>query len=62
VARGPLRGSSGADQVAGITSFLEGWGGYADYAYVLEGSAIRIPAGMTDEEAGGFPIGFRITS
>jgi NADPH:quinone reductase len=47
------------DQVAGITGFLEGWGGFAEYAYVREGSAIRIPAGMTDEQAGGFPIGFR---
>lgn len=47
------------DQVAGITGFLEGWGGYAEYAYVREGSAIRIPEGMTDEQAGGFPIGFR---
>jgi NADPH2:quinone reductase len=47
------------DQVAGITGFLEGWGGFAEYAYLREGSAIRIPAGMTDEQAGGFPIGFR---
>jgi NADPH2:quinone reductase len=47
------------DQVTGITGFLEGWGGYADYAYLLEGSTIRIPQGMTDEQAGGFPIGFR---
>ncbi|WP_405577306.1 zinc-binding alcohol dehydrogenase family protein [Streptomyces sp. NBC_01190] len=47
------------DQVTGITGFLEGWGGYADYTYLREGSTIRIPAGMTDEEAGGFPIGFR---
>jgi NADPH2:quinone reductase len=47
------------DQVTGITGFLEGWGGFAEYAYVREGSAIRIPAGMTDEQAGGFPIGFR---
>lgn len=47
------------DQVAGITAFLEGWGGYAEYAYVRERSAMRIPAGMTDEQAGGFPIGFR---
>jgi len=47
------------DQVTGITAFLEGWGGYADYAYLNEGSTILIPAGMTDEEAGGFPIGFR---
>lgn len=47
------------DQVAGITAFLEGWGGYAEYAYVRERSAMPIPAGMTDEEAGGFPIGYR---
>jgi NADPH2:quinone reductase len=47
------------DTVAGITAFIEGWGGYADYAYVREGSAIRVPAGMTDAEAGGFPIAFR---
>lgn len=47
------------DQVTGITGFLEGWGGYAEYAYVREQSAIRIPKGMTDEQAGGFPIGFR---
>ncbi|MYS19373.1 NADPH2:quinone reductase [Streptomyces sp. DvalAA-14] len=48
-----------SDQVTGITGFLEGWGGYAEYTYLREGSAIRIPAGMTDEQAGGFPIGFR---
>jgi NADPH:quinone reductase len=47
------------DQVTGITAFLQGWGGYAEYAYVEEGSTIRIPSGMTDEQAGGFPIGFR---
>jgi len=47
------------DQVTGITGFLEGWGGFAEYTYVREGSAIRIPVGMTDEQAGGFPIGFR---
>jgi NADPH2:quinone reductase len=47
------------DQVTGITDFLEGWGGYAEYTYLREHSTIRIPEGMTDEEAGGFPIGFR---
>jgi NADPH:quinone reductase len=47
------------DRVTGITDFLEGWGGYAEYAYLREQSAIRIPDGMTDEQAGGFPIGFR---
>lgn len=47
------------DQVTGITGFREGWGGYAEYAYIRENSAILIPKGMTDEQAGGFPIGFR---
>jgi NADPH:quinone reductase len=47
------------DQVAGITSFLTGWGGYADYTYLSEISMMHIPAGVTDEQAGGFPIGFR---
>lgn len=47
------------DQVTGITAFLEGWGGYAEYAYLREESTILIPAGMSDEQAGGFPIGFR---
>lgn len=47
------------DRVAGVTGFLQGWGGYADYTYLRETSAIRVPEGMTDEEAGGFPIGFR---
>ncbi|MEU1623638.1 zinc-binding dehydrogenase [Streptomyces sp. NPDC005722] len=47
------------DQVAGYAAVLEGPGGYADYAYLDEGMAFRIPAGMTDEEAAGFPIGFR---
>ncbi|MCD0484081.1 NADPH:quinone oxidoreductase family protein [Streptacidiphilus sp. ASG 303] len=47
------------DRVAGITAFLEGWGGYAEYAYLREHSTVRIPSGMTDEQAGGFPIGFR---
>ncbi|GAA5194281.1 hypothetical protein GCM10023322_58260 [Rugosimonospora acidiphila] len=47
------------DQVTGITAFLEGWGGYADYVYLREGSMMRIPSRMTDEQAGGFPIGFR---
>jgi NADPH:quinone reductase len=47
------------DQVMGITAFLQGWGGYAEYTYLREDSAMRIPSGMTDEQAGGFPIGFR---
>ncbi len=47
------------DRVAGITCFLDGWGGYADYTYLRETSAFRVPDGMSDEEAAGFPIGFR---
>jgi NADPH2:quinone reductase len=47
------------DQVAGITAFLDGWGGYAEYAYLREQSTMRIPPGMTDEQAAGFPIAFR---
>jgi NADPH2:quinone reductase len=59
VAVAPGSRFSVGDQITGITGFLEGWGGYAEYAYVREHSAIRIPEGMTDEQAGGFPIGFR---
>ena len=47
------------DTIMGITAFLEGWGGYADYAYVREQSAARVPSRLPDEQAGGFPIGFR---
>jgi NADPH2:quinone reductase len=47
------------DRIMGITAFLQGWGGYADYAYVHEQSAARIPASLSDEQAAGFPIGFR---
>ncbi|MER5598624.1 NADPH:quinone oxidoreductase family protein [Streptomyces sp. NPDC002265] len=47
------------DQVTGITGFIEGWGGYAEYTYLREESTVRIPARMSTEEAGGFPIAFR---
>ena len=47
------------DQVTGMTDFLAGWGGYAEYAYLREESTIRIPEGTTDQQAAGFPIGFR---
>jgi NADPH2:quinone reductase len=59
VAVPPDSGFSVGDQVTGITEFLNGWGGYAEYTYLREGSTIGIPARMTDEQAGGFPIGFR---
>ena len=47
------------DKIMGITAFLHGWGGYADYAYVIEQSAARVPSTLSDEQAGGFPVGFR---
>jgi NADPH2:quinone reductase len=47
------------DPIMGITAFLEGWGGYAEYAYVLEQSAVRVPEALTEEQAGGFPIAYR---
>ncbi|GHD42318.1 quinone oxidoreductase family protein [Streptomyces galbus] len=59
VAVAPGSRFSVGDQVTGVTAFLDGWGGYAEYAYVREISAIRIPDGLTDEQAGGFPVGFR---
>jgi NADPH2:quinone reductase len=47
------------DRVMGITLFLEGWGGYSDYAYVRETHTRLIPHTLTDEEAAGFLIGFK---
>ncbi|GIF73737.1 quinone oxidoreductase family protein [Asanoa siamensis] len=59
VAVGPGSRFTVGDRILGITAFLRGWGGYAEYAYVREGSAIPVPAPLTDEEAGGFPIAYR---
>jgi NADPH:quinone reductase len=47
------------DRVMGSTAFVDGWGGYADYAYVREAKTQRVPDAMSDEEAAGFMIGFR---
>jgi NADPH:quinone reductase len=47
------------DRVMGISDFLQGWGGYADYTYVREESSARVPTPLSDEQAAGFPIGFR---
>ncbi|WP_433559999.1 zinc-binding dehydrogenase [Pseudonocardia xinjiangensis] len=47
------------DRVMGATAFLDGWGGYSDYAYVREAKTQRVPPALTDEEAAGFVIGFR---
>ncbi|HEV3382917.1 MAG TPA: zinc-binding dehydrogenase [Trebonia sp.] len=59
VAVAPGSAFSVGDKIMGITAFLSGWGGYADYAYVIEQSAARVPSALSDEQAGGFPIGFR---
>jgi NADPH:quinone reductase len=59
VAAPPGSGFAIGEKIMGITAFLEGWGGYAEYAYVLEQSAVRVPPVLSDEQAGGFPIAFR---
>src|SRR5262249_31118269 len=59
VAVPPGSAFSVGERVTGITDFHNGWGGYADYVYLREGATIRIPGRMTDEQAAGFPIGFR---
>jgi NADPH2:quinone reductase len=59
VAVAPGSGFAVGERVMGITAFQEGWGGYADYAYVSEQSTVHIPPAMTDEQAGGFMIGYR---
>jgi NADPH:quinone reductase len=59
VAVGPGSRFQIGERIAGITAFLRGWGGYAEYAYVREGSAVHVPARLTDEQAGGFPIAYR---
>jgi NADPH2:quinone reductase len=47
------------ERVMGATAFIDGWGGYSDYAYLREEKTRRVPPTMTDEEAAGFTIGFR---
>jgi NADPH2:quinone reductase len=59
VAAPPGSGFAVGEKIMGITAFLEGWGGYAEYAYVLEQSAVHVPSVLSDEQAGGFPIAFR---
>ncbi|MEU6207178.1 hypothetical protein ABZ814_26725, partial [Micromonospora musae] len=46
------------DRIMGITDFLHGWGGYAEFAYVVERSAVTVPAALSEEQAGGFPIAY----
>ncbi|MEV4537322.1 zinc-binding dehydrogenase [Asanoa sp. NPDC049518] len=59
VAAGPDEPFAVGERIMGITAFLRGWGGYAEYAYVRSGSAVAVPAAFTDEQAGGFPIAYR---
>ncbi|WP_306215986.1 zinc-binding dehydrogenase [Actinoplanes sp. RD1] len=59
VATAPRSAYRIGDQVLGLTAVGAGWGGFADYTYLREQSTIRIPEGMSDEEAGGFAVGFR---
>jgi NADPH:quinone reductase len=59
VAVGPGSTFAVGDQVMGITTFAEGLGSFADYAYIREPTAARIPSTFSDEEAAGFVLGFR---
>lgn len=47
------------DRVMGLTPFLEGIGGCAEYTYVREEKTWRIPSTFSDEQAAGFIIAFR---
>jgi NADPH2:quinone reductase len=48
------------DRVMGMRSiFVNGFGGHAEYAYLLEAETRPVPAHMSDEQAAGFVIGFR---
>ncbi|WP_035359823.1 NADPH:quinone oxidoreductase family protein [Edaphobacter aggregans] len=46
------------DRVMTITSFLEGWGGLAEYCIAEAGRAVLVPPGMSDVEAAGFVVSF----
>jgi NADPH2:quinone reductase len=47
------------DRVMGITPFMTGVGGYAEYTLLTEQASTLVPAQLSVEEAGGFPIAFR---
>jgi NADPH2:quinone reductase len=47
------------DRVMGITLFMKGFGGYAEYTLLAEQSSTLVPAELSAEEAGGFPIAYR---
>lgn len=49
-------------RVMGITDFVGGSGGYADYAYVLERRCRPVPSTLSDAEAAGFVIPFHTAS
>jgi NADPH2:quinone reductase len=46
------------DRVMGLTSYLAGSGGFADYAYLNATKTLPVPEPMTDEQAAGFTVGF----
>jgi NADPH2:quinone reductase len=47
------------ERVMGLTPFFEGWGGYADYAYIREAVTTRVPDALSDAQAAGFMVGFK---
>ncbi len=49
-------------RVMGITDFVGGSGGFADYAYVLERRCRPVPSTLSDTEASGFLIPFHTAS
>lgn len=49
-------------RVMGITDFVGGSGGFADYAYVLERRCRAVPSVLSDTEAAGFVIPFHTAS
>jgi len=45
-------------RVMAVTSFMDGRGGFADWAIAGTGTAFRVPDEMSDADAAGFRIGF----
>jgi NADPH2:quinone reductase len=61
VATAPGSRFAAGDRVMGMTpaAMAEPYGGYSDYAYVIEAKALPIPASLSFQEAAGFVIAFR---
>ena len=51
-------GFENGQRVMGVTAFFNGWGGHAEEALLLAGSATRVPEGMPDEQAAVFTIAY----